>query len=287
MADPAIEVDPIDDPTPDPDPVVSEHPWGEGWRENYAGDDEKKLAYATKYASPNAALDAGLAAQYKISTGEFVSTDPFPGEGTEAEQDTWRKDNGIPKDAKGYELGRDVEEDHQSSVDSILEFAHSRNLSPEAAKVAVDYYHEQDQQTKEYNAEQDEKDRESAEDELRADWGPEYRANINRINAFLDTAKEGVKDNILNARFPDGTPFGSSPDAMRFLIDAALMIQDKTTLVHMEDSEVKSLIDELNDIKSKMNTDEYRKGAKGEAMQERYRQLTAMKLGAEGKLVDQ
>ena len=286
MADPAIDVD-IDEPESTPDPEPSEHPWGEDWRENYAGEDEKKLAYATKYASPTAALDAGLAAQFKISTGEFVSTDPFPGEGTEKEQEAWRKDDGIPKDAKGYELGREIEEGHQTSVDSILEFAHARNLSPEAAKVAIDYYHENDQQTKEWNAEQDEKDRLSAEDELRAEWGPDYRSNINRINAFLDTAQEGVKDNILNARMPDGTPFCSNPDAMRFLIDSALMLQDKTTLVHMEDSEVKSLIDEMNDIRSKMNTDEYRKGPKGEAMQKRYTELLSMKLGSEGKLVDQ
>lgn len=283
MADPAIVVDPIPDPDPVVDPDPGEHPWGEEWRENYAGDDEKKLSYAKKYASPTAALDAGLAAQYKISSGEFRPVVPFPTEGDEKAQAEWRKGNGVPKDAKGYELGREVEEDHQTAVESILEYGWSKNQSEETIKANVDFYFDSKEKAGEAEYEADEQTRVAAEDELRAEWGPEYRTNINRIDAFLNTAKEGVKDNILNARFPDGTPFCSNPDAMRFLIDAATLANPGTTLVNLGDDAVKTITDRINEIKGKMGTDEYLKGASGEAMQAEYKELLAAKLQFDGK----
>jgi hypothetical protein len=284
MAEPELEVEVTEDPEPVTAPEPSEHPWGEDWREDYAGDDEKKLAYAGKYASPTAALDAGLAAQYKISSGEFRPVVPFPDEGDEKEQASWRKDNGVPKDAKGYDLGMDIDEDHQAAVEAILEYGWNNNQSSDSIKQSVQYYFDHDQAEKEAEHTADLAAQSSAEDELRAEWGPEYRANVNIINAFLNTAKEGVRDNILNARFPDGTPFCSDPDAMRFLIDAARIVNPQTTLVHLADDDKATLTDRINQIKGMMRTGEYYKGPQAEALQKEYEDLTHARLQSEGKI---
>jgi len=45
--------------------------WGDDWRQNYAGEDDKMVKRLERYSSPKAALDALVAAQNKISSGEL------------------------------------------------------------------------------------------------------------------------------------------------------------------------------------------------------------------------
>ena len=172
----------------------NENAWPDTWRETYAGEDEGKLAKLSRYSSPNAAFDAMISAQTKISSGEYKATTPFPDKGSEEEQTTWRTENGIPESADKYDMtfenGLVIGDDDKPIIDEFLNAAHAANMPPAQAKTAVEWYYQNQEKQAELLAESDTAQQTETEDALRAEWGNEYRANINRIHGLLDTAPE-------------------------------------------------------------------------------------------------
>jgi hypothetical protein len=55
------------------------------------------------------------------------------------------------------------------------------------------------------------------EDTLRAEWGNEYRKNVNLVKSLMDTAPAEVRDRVMSARLSDGTPLLSDPHAVKWL----------------------------------------------------------------------
>jgi len=253
----------------------SSEAWPETWRQDWAGENEKMAEHLSRYASPSAALTAGYSANLKISSGEYKSTTPFPEKGTDEEKTAWRNSSGIPETFDKYEVGREVDKGDQPVSDRFLEFAHGKNASPESVKTAIEwFYHDRDVVTAD-GFEEDAKVATEAEDVLRAEWGDEYRSNINRVEGLLDTAPEGVKDMVMNARV-DGVLLKSIPGVQKFLIDMALQINPATTLVPgAGDNIAGAITDELGNLKKMMGNrnSDYWKGPKAEKNQERYKQL--------------
>lgn len=245
--------------------------WSETWRQDYAGEDEAKLEKLGRYASPTAAFDALFAANQKISSGEYKRAAVFPEKGTDEEKSAWRTAQGIPEAPDKYDLG-EVDENLKASV---AQRAFESNLSPQVAKTFVDWHTDQLEAEKEALAEADLAANETTEDELRAEWGNEYRTNINKINGLLDTAPEGVRDDILGARLASGKPLGSDSNALKFLIDLALIQNPTTTLVPDGGNMADSIQDEILSLESMMGNkhSEYHKGPKSDKLQTRYREL--------------
>jgi len=260
--------------------VVEPAQYPDTWRENYAGEDEGKLNALSRYASPSAAFDGLIAANNKMRSGEYKKVSEFPTEGTDEAKAEWREGNGIPASADKYDLTFDdglvVGEDDKPIIDDFLEFAHGKNMPANMAKEAIEWHYQNEEKIVEAMAENDAKIQAETEDALRADWGTEYRANLNRINGLLDTAPDGVKDKIWGARFADGSPLSSDQGALKWLIDMALDINPATTLVPGAGDNLKGAIeDEMKNFESMMGNknSEYWKGPKAEGNQQRYRDL--------------
>jgi len=104
--------------------------WGDDWRQNYADGDEKMAKRLERYSSPKNALDALVAAQNKISSGEMQTT--LKADATDEERADWRETNGVPATPDGYEVnlfdGLVVGEADKPMVDSFLESAHAGDL---------------------------------------------------------------------------------------------------------------------------------------------------------------
>ncbi|MGD9381875.1 MAG: hypothetical protein PVI03_05465, partial [Candidatus Thorarchaeota archaeon] len=188
------------------------------------------------------------------------------------------EENGIPVTADKYELSIEQEklESEKEVIEDLLAMAYENNLPPKAANTAAEWYLKTKEKEEEARIEQDAEVKSASEDALRAEWGNEYRANVNRIHGLLDMAPEGVKDKILNARFPDGTPFGSDPDSLKFLIDLAVQINPVTTLVPGAGDNIAGAIsDELKNLETMMGNknSEYWKGPKAADNQKRYLEL--------------
>lgn len=256
--------------------------WPEKWRELYAGQDEKKLSRLSRYASPQAALDAMIAAQNKISSGEYKAVTPFPEKGTPEEQNLWRQANGIPDAPDKYDFklpsGMVIGDNDKQIIDDFAKFAHAKNVPNDAVAATIQWYMDFQERAAEMEATAIQQYRQTSEDELRAEWGPDYRPNLTAINNMLSQAPEGIKDMFLGGTLADGTPIGNSPEMLRYLASMALQLNPHTTLVPGAGANVASAIeDEVSKLDTMMRdrSSEYWKGPNAEKNQNRYRELVA------------
>lgn len=259
--------------------------WPENWRQQYAGENEKVLKRLERYASPKSALDALIAAQDKISRGELKK--PLGDKPSADDLAAYRADNGIPESPDKYDLklsdGRVVGENDKELVNSFLASMHGKNATPEQVSAGVDWYYSfvEEQQAQRYEADEDY--RRQSEDELRAEWGGEFRRNVNMISGLLDGAPEGVKDMLMEARAEDGTRLINSPATLRWLTQLSREINPVSAVVPGAGANAgQAISDELDNLKAMMGDpkSEYWKGPKAEKLQSRFRDL----VNAQGKM---
>lgn len=212
----------------DDKPVAAPADWPEDWRAKLAGEDEKVLKRLERMKSPKDVLKSWRALETKLSSGDVKAT--LPEGATEEQVAEYRKENGIPDTPEGYlealPNGLVVGEDDKEAVNSFLESAHGKNASPEFVASALDWYYERQEETAAQQVTADREYKQQSEDALRAEWGNEYRANVNSVQAFLDTApvdEDGtpLKELLLGARLSDGTALGDNPLALKWLVGLA------------------------------------------------------------------
>lgn len=253
-------------PSGNPAPATA---WGDNWRQQYAGEDTKLLQRLERYQSPKAALDALIAAQNKISSGELRS--PLPDNATPEQVAAYRQQNGIPEKPEGYfeklPDGLVIGDADKPLFNSFAEGLHKLNADPKIAQYAVSWYNQLQEEQNVKLAEGDTAAKTATEDALRAEWGGDYRANINHIQGFLAQAPEGVADLIGNARGADGKAILNDPNVVRWLASVARDLNPTGTIVPAGSTVGKGLDDEIAEIETFMKTNraEYRKDEKKQA----------------------
>lgn len=214
----------------------SDDPW-RGIRQEYATKDgkvdDKVLARLGRYATPHDAINALFSVQNRISAGEFRSV--LPKDANDDQVTAWRAENGIPAAPDKYELklkdGLVVGEEDKPVIDTFLKSAHGANMTSQQASQAVDWYYEEVERQTAARADADKQLAQKAQDQLRADWGQEYRTNENLVMGLLDSAPTGVKDLVLHGRLADGTPIMSHPDTVKWLNQLAREINPVTAII--------------------------------------------------------
>lgn len=266
-------------PAEDP-PVATPADWPEDWRQKYAKGDEKVLKRLERYGSPQAALDALFAAQNKISSGALKSA--LKPDATPEEVAAWRADNGIPESPEGYEVqlpnGIVLGESDKPVVDEFLKAAHEANMHPDQVNKALAWYMDKQERAQAEQVARDEEARIAAEDELRQEFGSDYRRNLQIAKNLLDSAPEGLADKILGGRTAEGTPLGNDPDVIRWLVGlsrelnpiATVVPGSGTNAIQAVESEIATLTAMMGDHSS-----EYWKGPNAQRNQERYRELVS------------
>jgi hypothetical protein len=244
--------------------------------------DEKVLARMQRYASPEAALQALVSAQNRISAGELK---PVLGKNPTPEQiSEYRTALGIPETADKYDLGKDlpIPDTEAPLMAKFFAAAHGTHQTPDMVKANVKAWRAIQTEAAEAQFTRDEETKAAGEDTLRAEWGPEFRRNINLVSGLLDGAgAPGVINQLLESRLPNGTKFGNSPDVMKLLVGLAL-VQNPTGVVVPGGGgdPAGGIREELDKINTARNTDRgaYNKNA---TMQARERELitAAQKMG--------
>lgn len=249
--------------------------WPDDWRQRLAGDDEKALDQLKRFASPADVYKSNIELRKKLSTVKTV--DELPEDATEEDIKAWRERNGVPMEAKGYlenlPDGLVFGEEDEAVLDGFLEKMHSSNVPPSVVNQALEWYKDFNEQEVTAQIEADKQVRAQAEDSLREEWGNEYRANLNAISNFLDTAPEGVKDNLMGARLADGTLFGDSPEALSWLLNLSNEFNPAGVITSNTGKDIATSIeDELDEI-SKIRRSDPDKYWRDEKMQAREREL--------------
>jgi len=194
---------------------VAEAKWRDDWREALAGDDAKFLAELKRFASFDNYAKSTKALRQKLSSGEYKRSS-LPEDATPEEVAAWRADNGIPEAPDKYELPAKVElsDADKPLVDSFLTKLHAANTPAPIAKAAIEWYGEFQQQQKEARAVADREQAIAIEDKYRADWGGDYKANLNILKRALrdpELMPDGLGSAMVDARMPDGTLLRNHP----------------------------------------------------------------------------
>lgn len=264
-------------PSPAPSPAPEEGYWKGDWRERMAGGDDKALKQLSRYASPEEIWKKARSLEQKMSSGELK---PVLGKNASTEElSEWRKAHGIPESADKYDItGISLDEGDKGLVAEVLKAAHGAHLTPEQAKAIVGIWPSIKEAANQRVAEQDHEFKQKAEDELRGEWGNDFRRNLNLIHQLMDSTGDAkTKDLVLNGRLADGTPFGSSPAALRMLLGVALQANPTATLLPVGTANAgKSIDDEIASIEKAMRADRQAYN-KDEKMQARFRELLIAK----------
>lgn len=253
--------------------------WPSDWRKRASGDDEDFAKRLDRYRSPEDALKALREAQDKIRSGQ--TKDELPKDATDEQKAAWRERNGIPDKPEGYleklPEGLVIGEADKPLAESFLQAAHEQNMPPEMVGMALDWYYKTQEGQTAAQVQADADAWKSAEDQLRSEWGEEYRLNSNSLSAFLDaTAPEGVEDfkaALFGARLPDGTKLGGNPAMLKWLLGVANEINPAGfTAPGSGTSQLSAVEDEIGTIEKTMreNPQKYYGDQK---MQDRYREL--------------
>lgn len=282
-------VDTTTETTQQEEVIVAEKPaeivpptWQENWRDTYlqqkgldlaTPEGKKASKWLDRYASPAAALDALKAAQTKIDSA--VVKPPLPKDATEQQVAEWRAENGIPETPDGYlenlANGLVVGEADKPFIDLFTARLHGKNASPEIVQECLAGYYEVVEQQAIWRAEQDAQFHDDSLIELKGEYGPDYKRNINMVGGLLDQLGPEVKNIMLSARTAQGRHFGDDTTIMRALVGLAREINPTASVVSGSGAGAASSIDaEIKGLEDRMGTKAW---FKDEAAQSRYREL--------------
>lgn len=224
--------------------------WPDGWREQLAGGDGKLLKQLHQFTGPDGVYKSYRALQQKLSSGEFKKG--LSEKATPEEIAAYRKEHGIPESPDKYDIkpeGVWAEESNKERLNDVLRFAHENNFTPQAAKSVLDFMAKGHQSALDALSERDEKERSETEESLRAEWGQDYKPNMNLLSSLLDGEEEGFKDDLFNARLPDGSKLINDAGFNKLLVRLAREINPVGAIMPSGTTDAKSIDDEIDSLR--------------------------------------
>lgn len=263
---------------PGTEEAVKDPVWPDDWRARLAGDDAKLLKRLERFGSPKAILDSYLNME-KTAKQAPKDLGEFPAEGTDAEKAEWRKAAGVPDSAQDYlkdfslSDGLVIGENDKPVIDEFLSAMHGDNVPANHVQRAVNaYYQMRDKQINERIA-ADDNDRNAARDMLKDEYGNELQRNL---TAAYSVIPEDIRDDLLEARLPNGTKFGNHPQILNWLTRTALEINPAATVAPGSNvNSLKTVEGRIAEIEGYMRTD--RDKYQSQPVQDEYLQLLSLK----------
>lgn len=276
--------------TAEPTDKVSVAPadWPDDWRAKVAGEDAKELSRLQRMGSPADVWKAYRALEAKISSGQLKSAPKA--DATPEELAAWRKDNGLPDTPEGYTPqlpnGMVPGEAEMPLINGFQKTAHELGMTPDQFNKTLSWYFAEQDAAKAAAFEADRSFRSTAEDALRAEWGPAYRAEVRGIANFMEAnAPPGLGDVLFNSRTPDGNLIGDHPEVLRWLNSLARQINPMSSLVPAGSADPmkagEARIAEIEQIMRSPDANE--KYWRNPAVQEEYGKLLEARMSLKGR----
>lgn len=213
-------------------------------------------------------------AQKKISKGELSSG--LPENPSDEQLSAWREANGVPAEADAYEIdlgeGVVLTGEDQAVLDALKPVAHGKNLPNEVLQDLGRAFFEQRASAAAQRAQQDNLDAQSATQALQAEWGPDMETNKNIVSGALAMLPEAVRNEVANARLPDGRGLMNSPETLNWIADLARKANPTAALVPSGSGTIATMNGRIAEI-DKMMREDPAAYYKNEAVQAEYRQL--------------
>lgn len=191
----------------------------ENWRDLIAGEDKAARPLLDRYKSPSDVGKAFREQREAISKG--VKAPERPADDAPDALKAWRETMGIPADPTGYTLadpvGKRFTDAEKPQIEMFLGGMHKRDMSPTAVNAALDVYADMQEQIVGQLKASDKSTADACQDELRTEWGKEFRSNSALALQYAQQSTPGV--NWFEARLPDGRLLGSVPEIIRQFAD--------------------------------------------------------------------
>lgn len=239
------------DPPAGGTPPASPATWPDDWRDQIAGGDAKLGGLLKRYSDPGAVAKALGALRTRLDSGEFKKG--LPADANEAEIAEYRKDNGIPDKAEGYELPKGVEvtDLDQPIIDAYRADALKNNLTPAEVQRNIAFFYKAREDMAAQTFEADRQKQEEGRDALTAAWGPEFRSNINGMKSFIEaqTSPEFYAQ-LMAGRLGNGNIIGNDAGALQFFVSLMKEVNPTATLIPSGDASSKGLADRIGELEA-------------------------------------
>ncbi len=237
--------------------------WPSTWREDMAKgiEDPKAADVLKRYQSPADLAKALIAAQQRIRSGEYKRAAPVDPDNPEAMK-TWREEQGIPVEPKEYELPAlagvefdKLPEDVRENIGAIRSTFHEANLTKEQGTKVAGAITALAEKQMEAKANLQAEMMDKCEDDLRQEWGRDYKTNLTMNIKFVeDTFGADMVDALLFAETPDGRRLADIPGFNK-AINAMARAGGSDVLYDGESGGAKSISSRIAEIEKVMKTD--------------------------------
>ncbi len=216
----------------------------EDWRAKFVEGLPAELAdkgkkYLERRASPQELLKSALAADGKIS--ELSGRVKVPtGKGDDpADVEAYRKAVGVPEAPDKYTIpeiqGVQWNEEQKGDIGEFFKAAHAAHMSQPQAEAALKVLAQSNMRAQQAFQEQARAKADAVQEDLRAEYGRDYRANTELANRWVKeqfapyAGENGVGD-LMNVRLADGTCLGENPAFVRWAVSNARQAADHGVL---------------------------------------------------------
>ena len=259
--------------------------WPEDWREKTAeaivgkkeGDDyTKEIKRLQRLNSPVETYKSFRELEKKFST--IKQAPELPKDATPEQVAEYRKAAGIPEKAEGYnEHLKDIplSDELKPIVGKYIEDMHGHNVPPDVVKASVASYLKLAEAQQQAMLDADEEARQLSRNELREEWGGEYKTNFNAIDGVLEQYP-ALKEALAFGRGQGGIMHGHDARVLRDLAMLARELNPLHTIVTSGTGDKAQLVqDEIKHLEGLMGVpnSEYWSGPNAQKNQERYREL--------------
>ena len=192
------------------------------WRERYTGYQAEGEDYSKllgRFTDEEAFVKGAVQAHEKLRAGEVATG--LPEDPTDEQLASYREANGIPVDGK-YDLTSSVRELTDMDVEMlgpVAEIAHKHNISQDALVELMDSYMGETDKIVDQMHTQDNLDAAEFTKVAKENWGGEYTINMNRANNQLNLLPEAIRDQVKQAKMPNGMGIMNSPEFMTWLVN--------------------------------------------------------------------
>ncbi len=201
-------------------PTLAPQDWPDDWRQMIAGEDDKTLKQLERVKSPADMVKRFMDAQAKISKG--LKPLSINADSSDDEVAEYRHAIGLPQDVKDYDIKfSDTMKPTDADKDVLNDFrkvAFDKNIPPEQAQTILDWYESNREGQLQDMQENAQTVRAATSEELRQEWGGEYKGNLNAIQTFMETSLgEDSHKALVHKQFTDGTFLGDDPNFLRMM----------------------------------------------------------------------
>lgn len=286
MTDPTPAPAPQGNPNPDPTPIPTPEPvvtavsaaepaapapastpsapevQAEQWRENYAKKKatvEGKLDQAThdkllnrlkRFSSVDDALESFFNADKKIADGTYRK--PLGDKATPEEIAEYRKANGVPEKPEQYldklPDGLVIGDEDKPFIEKFTKAFHDKNADPSVVHAAIQTYYKVLDDQEGLRQEANAVAKTTVEESLRTEWGSDYKANTNLINAFIGSMPKELQDELFQSAKPDGTQIMNNPEMLKWLAQQARELNYTGAVLPSGQASAKGLDIEIHEL---------------------------------------